>query len=184
MRFLILNFLLIAVLAGCGSGRRETAAAEFLRAEESVVGEKLGQEAVLKGVARFQEFFKDVTPESVRRLAPELYAPEIWFNDTLKTLKGRNQVEAYFLKTAEHVDFVRAKVMDSAISGRNCYVRWVMDVQFKGAQEPIRTVGMTLLRFNREGQVVLHQDFWDSSAGFYEHLPLIGGVLRWIKSKI
>jgi hypothetical protein len=43
---------------------------------------------------------------------------------------------------------------------------------------------MTLLRFDKQGRVVLHQDFWDSSAGFYEHLPVLGGVMRWIKSKI
>jgi hypothetical protein len=43
---------------------------------------------------------------------------------------------------------------------------------------------MTMLRFDGEGRVVLHQDFWDPAAGFYEHLPVLGGVLRWIKSKI
>jgi hypothetical protein len=75
-------------------------------------------------------------------------------------------------------------VDDAAVSGRNVYVRWTMDVRFKGAEEPVRTVGMTLLRFDAEGRAVLHQDFWDPAAGFYEHLPGVGGILRWIKSKI
>jgi hypothetical protein len=43
---------------------------------------------------------------------------------------------------------------------------------------------VTLLRFDRAGRVVLHQDFWDPAAGFYEHLPVLGPVLRWIKSQI
>lgn len=184
MKHVIAGMLVIACLAGCGGAPKETAASAFIRAERTVPGVELDRDAALRGVERFREFFTDVMPESVRRLGPELYAPDVWFNDTLKTLRGRGEVEAYFLKTAEHVDFIRAEVVDSAISGRNCYVRWVMDVQFKGAKNPVRTVGMTLLRFDREGRVVLHQDFWDSSAGFYEHLPVLGGVMRWIKSKI
>jgi hypothetical protein len=184
MKHLIAGMLVITCLVGCSGVSKETAAAEFLSAESNVRGVEVDSEVARSGVERFREFFADVTPESVRRLGPELYAQDVWFNDTLKTLRGRGEVEAYFLKTAEHVDFIRAEVVDSAVSGRNCYVRWVMDVRFKGAKEPVRTVGMTLLRFDSEGRVVLHQDFWDSSAGFYEHLPVLGGVIRWIKSKI
>ena len=97
---------------------------------------------------------------------------------------GRAAVEAYFLKTMDHVDSFQTQVDDVARSGGNFYVRWTMDVRFKGAKEPVRTIGVTLLRFDRDGRAVLHQDFWDPAAGFYEHLPVLGGVMRWIKSKI
>lgn len=184
MNHVIAGIMLMAGLAGCGGVSKESPASEFLAAESNVAGVVVSGEAAQRGVEKFREFFADVTPESVRRLGPELYASDVWFNDTLKTIRGREQVQAYFLKTADHVDFIRAEIVDSAVSGRNCYVRWVMDVQFKGAKAPVRTIGMTLLRFDREGRVVLHQDFWDSSAGFYEQLPVLGGVMRWIKSKI
>lgn len=184
MKHVIALILLVGGLAGCAGGAKEAAAPAFLEVDSSIPGVEVDREAAMQGVERFREFFADVTPESVRRLTPELYAREVWFNDTLKTLRGREEVEAYFLKTAGHVDFIQAEVVDSAFSGRNCYVRWVMDVRFKGAKEPVKTVGMTLLRFDREGRVVLHQDFWDSSAGFYEHLPVLGGIMRWIKSQI
>lgn len=140
--------------------------------------------AVEQGVQRFKAFFEHVTAESVRQKGPELYAENVWFNDTLKTLRGRQAVESYFLKTLDHVDSFGAVVDDVAVSGTDVYVRWTMDVRFKGAKEPVRTIGMTLLRFDRDGRVVLHQDFWDSAAGFYEHLPVVGDLLRWIKSQI
>jgi hypothetical protein len=41
---------------------------------------------------------------------------------------------------------------------------------------------MSHLRFNNEGKIILHQDYWDSMQGFYQHIPIIGGVLQWIKS--
>ena len=140
--------------------------------------------ALERGVARFRAFFENVTADSVRQKTPELYAENVWFNDTLKTLRGRAEVEAYFLKTLDHVDSFQTTVDDVAVSGANVYVRWTMAIRFKGAKEPVRTIGMSLLRFDRDGRIVLHQDFWDPAAGFYEHLPVVGGLLRWIKSKI
>jgi hypothetical protein len=183
----IFTAMLVAVALsgyGCSAPRGGDSASEFLQVESTVPSLELSQDASDAAVGRFRDFFSDVTAESVRAKSKGLYADDVYFNDTLKTLRGREAVEAYFLKTTEHVDSLRAEVVDVARSGGNYYVRWVMDVKFKGAKEPVRTIGMTLLRFNKEGRLTLHQDFWDSSAGFYEHLPVLGGVIRWIKSKI
>jgi ketosteroid isomerase-like protein len=171
-------------LCGCGGPAQKDQAAAFLQAERDRPGVEMDAALAERGVARFRDFFSNVNAQTVREKAAELYAEDVWFNDTLKTLRGRAAVEAYFLKTLDHVDSFSAEVDDAAVSGRNVYVRWTMDVRFKGAEEPVRTVGMTLLRFDAEGRAVLHQDFWDPAAGFYEHLPGLGGILRWIKSKI
>lgn len=147
-------------------------------------GVALGEAERQAAVQRFQDFYAEITPDSVASKTGGLYADNVFFNDTLKTLNGRAAVQAYFLKTTSHTEFVRARVVDVAHSGANTYVRWEMDVKFRGGREPVRTVGMTLLRFDGAGQVVLHQDFWDPAAGFYEHLPVLGGILRWIRSRI
>lgn len=171
-------------LAGCGTPGGGNQAAGFQKAAAAAPGARLSEDEAGAAIARFREFFENVTPESICQKAPGLYAEDVWFNDTLKTLRGRAAVEAYFLKTMDHVDGFRTVVDDVAASGGNYYVRWTMEIRFKGAKEPVRTIGVSLLRFDREGRVVLHQDFWDPAAGFYEHLPVLGGVLRWIKSKI
>jgi hypothetical protein len=48
--------------------------------------------------------------------------------------------------------------------------------------ELIKAPGMSHLRFDEKGMIVFHQDYWDSSLVF-ERLPVIGFVLRWIKSR-
>ena len=143
-----------------------------------------GSAAESEALDRFRAFFATFAPDKVERLLDATYAEDVWFNDTLKTLRGRAALEAYFLKTMDHVDLFQTEVNDVARSGGNFYVRWTMDIRFKGAKEPVRTIGVSLLRFDREGRAVFHQDFWDSGAGFYEHLPVLGGVMRWIKTKI
>lgn len=174
---------LAAGLAGCGAPRGGDQTVEFRKAA-AIPGMDFSRAEGEAAVGRFRDFYGNVTPETIRQKTAGLYAQDVWFNDTLKTLRGRAAVEAYFLKTMAHVDLLRAEVVDVARSGGNFYVRWTMDVRFKGAREPVRTIGVSLLRFDREGRVVLQQDFWDSASGFYAHLPVLDRLLPWIKSKI
>ena len=75
---------------------------------------------------------------------------------------------------------------DVAVSGRNYYFRWTMDTRMKNLAhgKTVRTIGITMVRFDSEGRVILHQDFWDSAQGVWEHVPVMGGVIRWIRTKI
>jgi hypothetical protein len=184
MKRISAGLVMVVLLCGCAGPAVYNHAGPVVEAESSKPGVILDAEAEREAIGRFDAFFGDVTVESIRSQIDGFYAPDVYFNDTLKTLRGRQAVEAYFIRMPQHADFVRAKVIDHSRSGANYYVRWIMDVRYKGAKETVSTMGMTLLRFDKQGRVVLHQDFWDSSAGFYEHLPVLGGVIRWIKSKI
>ena len=184
MKRIMAGFFMAALLCGCAGPAVYDHTAGVVEAESARPGVVLDAEAERMAIARFDAFFADVTVESIRSQIDGFYAPDVYFNDTLKTLRGRPAVEAYFMRMPQHTDFVRGKILDHSRSGTNHYVRWILDVRYKGAKETVRTMGVTLLRFDKDGCVVLHQDFWDSSAGFYEHLPVLGGIVRWIKSKI
>ena len=61
-----------------------------------------------------------------------------------------------------------------------------MVMEFKVKRKDIysKSIGMTQLRFNQEGKIIFHQDFWDSTEGFYQHLPYVGYWIRKIRSKL
>ncbi len=61
-----------------------------------------------------------------------------------------------------------------------------MDIRFKNYNQGriARSVGISHLRFDTEGKIILHKDFWDAAGGLYEYLPVLGGVMRWIKSRL
>lgn len=137
------------------------------------------------GIQRFKDFFGNLTEQTVRERTKSTYAEDVFFNDTLKTVRGNEALEEYFLETAKNAKKVQATVQDVAVSDGNYYIRWVMDVEFakfkKG--ETIRTIGITHVRFTPDGKIALHQDFWDPAAGLYEHIPVLGGAIRAIKSR-
>ena len=181
MRFSLALVMALALGTGCAT-KRSDPVGDYIAADAAVRGTVLSSGNEAKAIARFRGFFADVTEDSVRAKTAKVYAPDAFFNDTLKTLRGAPAIEEYFLKVASHSDYVRATVVDVSRSGDNYYLRWVMDTRFRGSNKTIRTIGMTHVRFNREGLVVLHQDFWDSTAGFFEHVPVLGPAIRGIKS--
>ena len=137
-------------------------------------------------ITAFQAFLSNFTKENVTANARKVYARDAWLNDTLKTLQGSSEIEEYFLGSVENTDEIKVEFTDVARSGNDYYFRWVMDVKFKKFHrgKVVRTIGMTHVRFNADGQVILHQDYWDSAQGLFEHVPVIGGGIRFIKSRL
>lgn len=188
MRFEFL-LLLPLLLAGCRTTPPVLDTAkpfhDALAARAGTLGVGKGSETERAAVQRVKDFFATMTEASVRQQTRQVYAPEAYLNDTLKSLTGAATIEAYFLTTVQQAESVTVKFEDVAESGGNYYFRWVMDTRLKKlrAGETIRTIGITLIRFDAQGRVVLHQDFWDSTAGVYEHVPVLGTAIRGIKAK-
>lgn len=137
-------------------------------------------------IQRFQDFLSRFTAEKLQRDTTTVYAPDAFFNDTLKTVRGAEAIRAYYLETISHTESITVEFTDVARSGREYYFRWVMDVRFRGLARgrTVRTIGMTHVRFDSAGRVLLHQDYWDSTQGFFEYLPVIGPVIRAIKNRL
>ena len=43
--------------------------------------------------------------------------------------------------------------------------------------------GATHLRFNAEGKIVVHRDYWDAAEELYAKLPLIGPLMRGLQRR-
>ena len=116
----------------------------------------------------------------------DTYAEKIYFNDTLVTIHDRQNLLKYLKHTQQQLDSIKFEVLGVHDSGKDSYVRWLMETRFRtmGQEYDIQSIGISHLRFNEENKIIVHQDYWDSMQGFYQHLPVIGGILRWIKKNI
>ena len=36
---------------------------------------------------------------------------------------------------------------------------------------------------NPDGRIALHRDYWDAAEELYEKLPVLGVLMRWLKSR-
>jgi hypothetical protein len=114
----------------------------------------------------------------------ETYAEKLFFNDTIVTLHNRQDLLKYLQHTQQQLDSMSFEVLGVQEKGDDVFVRWAMHNRFTvmGQSHNVQSIGMSHLRFNSEGKIILHQDYWDSMQGFYQHLPIIGGILQWIKN--
>lgn len=135
---------------------------------------------------RFLNLFGDFKNNAIEEIIRNTYADSFYFNDTFKVLYNLDDLVDYMIQTADMVETTTVEVSDVSFSGTDYYIRWIMEMKFKAKNKDIysKSIGMTQLRFDQEGKIIFHQDYWDSTEGFYQHLPYIGFFLRKIRSNL
>lgn len=130
----------------------------------------------------YSDFKQGATEKNIR----DVYAEKLYFNDTFKIIENLDELVIYMSESANHVESTTVDILDVMRSKDDYFIRWSMkmDLQVKGKAIYSHSIGMTQLRFNEKGKVVFHQDFWDSSEAFFEHLPLMGRFVKKVKSML
>jgi len=150
---------------------------DYQRALRAHPGSERGIEA---GLEEFAAVYGELTHPEIGRRVARLYADAMYFNDSLKTFQSRQQLVDYMQATARMLDESTVEIDQVLRDGSDVFVRWTMTFASSAMGRKIssESIGMTHLRFNPEGRIVLHQDFWDSAAGLYRNLPVIGYALK------
>ncbi|MEE4250596.1 MAG: nuclear transport factor 2 family protein [Alcanivoracaceae bacterium] len=135
---------------------------------------------------RFNSLYADLKGPDLAERIDEVYAEQIFFGDTLHTYHDRDELRSYLILTAKRVDTIEVDVRHVVVDGHDVWLNWRMATSAKalGKRMNAETIGMTHLRFDEQGKVVLHQDYWDSSEGVLIHIPIIGGLVRWTRNKL
>ena len=183
--------LFLVIGLGCSGVPRVTDSAAGFRAIRAEMEARptvvVGSPAERQGIERLKLFLSRIDAEAVRSQTLTVYAPDAYLNDTLVSRRGATNIQTYFQATVEAAESITANIEDVSRSADGFYyVRWTMDVRMKkvAAGETIRTLGITLVRFDDQGRVLIHQDYWDSAAGLWDHVPGIGRGIRWIKGRL
>ncbi|TFG93075.1 MAG: nuclear transport factor 2 family protein [Syntrophobacterales bacterium] len=142
-----------------------------------------GSEEEREAIERFTSFYRVFSPETVRKNVRNIYADDAYFRDGYREVEGLDNIEAYFLKSAGTVQECTFDIQDMATRKGNYYFRWVMHLTTKRWEDDlIATVGMSHVRFGKDGRISFHQDYWDTSI-IYEKVPVMGSIIRWIKKQ-
>lgn len=172
-----------SLLSACGGGEPVR---DFTTGYEQVLESTPGKNP--PGTAhmeRFKAFMADLNADTIPRLTREIYAPDAYLNDNLIELRGAAAIEAHFAKSLEGLSAIEVRFDDTVRSGDDWYVRWTMSTTFRSLADgaTVVTSGMSHIRFDEQGRVTVHRDFWDSASGVYEHVPVLGGAIRAVKAR-
>ena len=133
----------------------------------------------------FLEIFKSLSSENLHRLA-EIYTDDIRFVDPAHEINGLDNLRSYFEKlyaNATSVDFDFHEPMRLEQRG---YVQWIMHFSHPRLQSGrvIEVPGSSFLHFSDSDKVFHHRDYFDLGSMLYQHLPVLGGVVRSINRRL
>ncbi|GAB4189578.1 MAG: nuclear transport factor 2 family protein [Wenzhouxiangellaceae bacterium] len=142
--------------------------------------------AIQQGIERFRATYGELTSPELGDRVSQLYADEFYFNDTFKTLRTREELVDYLSETGERLKASEVTIENVLTDGSDVFIRWTMNMSFSAVGRDIesRSIGISHLRFNDEGRIILHQDFWDGAHGFYRHIPVVGGLMEWVRKRM
>jgi hypothetical protein len=76
-------------------------------------------------------------------------------------------------------------VTGQVVDGPQAFLTWEFRFRFKRFDtttlQAVR--GASHVVFNEQGLVTVHRDYWDAAEELYEKLPVLGGVMRWLKKR-
>jgi steroid Delta-isomerase len=135
-------------------------------------------------VDRLVRYFESISPQSVERI-PELYAANARFKDPFNEVSGTPAIERIFAHMFVSLHEPRFVVTQRVVQGDQVFLTWDFIFRFKRFDtETLQTVrGASHLVMGSDGKITLHRDYWDAAEELYEKLPVVGGLMRWLKKR-
>ena len=127
-------------------------------------------------------FYHDLSSESVARF-PEFYADDAWFKDPFNEVRGVAAIQRIFTHMFRQVAEPRFVVTEKVVDAGGAMLVWEFYFRVrlwgKGQTQVMR--GVSHLRFDAEGKVCYHRDYWDTGEELYMKLPGLGMLMRGLR---
>lgn len=174
----------LGLAAACSSSDSSTV--DYPQRYVSALDDRAGVPVQEAHLAPFTAFITRIGSPDWETFFQGVYADQVHFSDTLAYIDDRETLRTYFAELADNGATVAVNILGQHRSGQDAYLIWEMTSSFTPvlATKQSHSIGVTHLRFNAAGEVILHQDFWDAATGFYQHVPMLGGALRGVRARI
>lgn len=136
-----------------------------------------------KWLSSFVTIYQSLNTDNIDEIR-KIYHQDIIFEDPIHRVEGLPHLLDYFDKLYKNLSYCQFIITDSFYSNHQAAVYWTMSFKhanLKGG-ELIEIVGHTRLKGDGD-KVVDHRDYLDVGAMLYEHIPVLGKAIRFIKER-
>lgn len=127
-------------------------------------------------------FYQELTPESVGRFA-DFYSSDAYFKDPFNEVHGIAAIRKIFSHMYQQVADPKFEVSETIVAENGVMLVWVLNFRIrtwgKGGMQVMR--GVSHLRFDQDGRVNYHRDYWDTAEELYMKLPVLGSLMRGLR---
>jgi hypothetical protein len=135
-------------------------------------------------VTRVVAYFEALTPQSLTELQA-YYDAAARFKDPFNAVQGVAAIRRVFEHMFVALAVPRFVITGQVVQGRQCFLTWEFRFRFRNFQQGTEQtiLGASHLVLSEQGLITLHRDYWDAAEELYEKLPLLGGLMRWLKQR-
>lgn len=142
---------------------------------------------IMTTIERFSLFYQELAHANLDELS-SIYAQDVELIDPVGTHKGLPALRAYFenlLTNTEQCQFTIHNLHQTQIGvdTESAFLTWTMNVRHPKFARPIVVDGSSELRLSKD-RIVYHRDYYDLGQMVYEHIPLLGRIIKKIKSRL
>ncbi len=130
-------------------------------------------------------YFESITEATLPQLR-NFYAPDAYFKDPFNEVRDVASIEHIFEEMYVSLHELRFVVHSKIEQGDEAFLTWDFKFRIKKYKSDVsQTIrGSSHLKFDEHSRVCYHRDYWDAAEELYEKLPLIGGLMRFLKRRI
>jgi hypothetical protein len=158
-----------------------------LQTSQSDEAEKTMQHCpdITQSILNFKLLYNELNRDNINTIET-IYLPSIEFVDPFHQVTGIEALKDYFNDLYENVESISFDF--KPIIQQNCYATLPWDMYLShpkinsGAENKVR--GISLLTFESSGLISKHHDYFDAGQMLYEHIPLVGKIIRLIKGRL
>ena len=127
-------------------------------------------------------FYQNLSPDSIAHFA-DYYAEDAFFKDPFNEVRGLAAIQRIFKHMFQQVSAPRFTIGERVVDENGALLVWEFSFHLRlwGRDKAQLIRGVSHLRFNAEGKVVWHRDYWDAAEELYAKLPGIGWLMRRLK---
>lgn len=130
---------------------------------------------------RYKIFLETLSPQTLNNLS-EYVTEGVHFKDPFNDVTDIQSMERIFRDMFDTVENVKFTVLQIMQEQDRCLMEWRFEGRFRGKDWSFD--GTSAIAFSEDGRVRSHIDYWDASSDFYQHLPIVGTLIRWIKKRV
>ena len=143
-----------------------------------------GETASRAKIADISRYFESISPQTLSEI-PRWYTPDARFKDPFNEVRGLPEITRIFEHMFHSLHEPRFVVTRQIVDGPHAFLVWEFHFRFKrfDTVTPQVVHGGSHLTLTPEGLISEHRDYWDAAEELYEKLPVLGGLMRWIKRR-
>lgn len=133
-------------------------------------------------IEQFSKFYTNLSSMKIEVLK-DIYCSDVIFIDPIASHSGLVSVENYFGKLLKNAKYCEFDIHNKLPTGENGYiVNWTMRYTSTRINQgyPVAVDGISMLTLEND-KIIQHRDYYDLGQMVYEHVPLLGRIIKKIK---